>query len=95
MSNHYHLVVRIDAERAAGWDTRELLERWTRLFTGPLLVRRYLSAARSQVDEAELAAVEVLADDYRARAMRRVMATTASESPGFCARFIRATCYGE
>jgi hypothetical protein len=44
-----------------------VLERWTRLFTGPLLVRRYLSAARSQMDEAELAAVEALAADYRAR----------------------------
>ncbi|TDN95748.1 transposase [Halomonas ventosae] len=27
MSNHYHLVVRVDAERAAGWSDDEVLRR--------------------------------------------------------------------
>jgi hypothetical protein len=67
MSNHYHVVLRVDRERALAWDTQEVLERWTRLFSGPLLVRRYLSAQRSQMGEAELAAVEALAEGYRAR----------------------------
>jgi len=35
MSNHYHLRVRIDAERAQGWSREEVLRRWTRLFDGP------------------------------------------------------------
>ena len=40
MSNHYHLVLRVDAERAQGWSNEEALRRWTQLFDGPLLVQR-------------------------------------------------------
>lgn len=61
MSNHYHMVVRVDAERAEGWDDLEVLQRWTRLFTGPLLVHRYLSPARAQMGEAEPAIVRQMA----------------------------------
>lgn len=31
MSNHYHLVVYVDAERARGWDDEEIARRWLRL----------------------------------------------------------------
>ena len=41
MSNHYHVVLRVDADRAAGLTDDEVLARWTRLFTGPMLVQRY------------------------------------------------------
>ena len=34
MSNHYHLVVRIDVERAQGWSNDEVIARWTRIFSG-------------------------------------------------------------
>ena len=34
MSNHYHLVLRVDAERAQGWSNEEALRRWTQLFDG-------------------------------------------------------------
>jgi REP element-mobilizing transposase RayT len=67
MSNHYHVVVRLDRERALGWSVEEVLRRWTALFTGPLLVVRYLSAARAEMAAAETARVEELAEDYRAR----------------------------
>jgi hypothetical protein len=43
MSNHYHIVMRVDVERAKNWSVEEVLERWLRLFSGPLLVQRYLS----------------------------------------------------
>jgi hypothetical protein len=43
MSNHYHLVLRVDAQRARGRSPEEVLRRWTQLFDGPLLVRRFLS----------------------------------------------------
>lgn len=44
MSNHYHLVVRVDAQRVAQWSDDEVLRRWTSLFTGPLPVRQYLES---------------------------------------------------
>ena len=30
MSNHFHVVLRVDAERALRWDRAEVLRRWTR-----------------------------------------------------------------
>ncbi|CAK0782036.1 transposase [Gammaproteobacteria bacterium] len=54
MSNHYHIVVRIDAMRAAEWSIEEILEHWTRLFTGPVIVQRYLSPeTRALMTESE------------------------------------------
>lgn len=44
MSNHYHAVLRIDRGRALGWSTDEVLARWTKLFSGPVLVQRYLTS---------------------------------------------------
>lgn len=43
MSNHYHVVLRVDRSRALGWSDREVAEHWMRLFSGPLLVRRWLN----------------------------------------------------
>ncbi|ALP41832.1 transposase [Aeromonas schubertii] len=37
MSNHYHLVLKVDAEQAHGWSEREVAERWAGLFQWPLL----------------------------------------------------------
>lgn len=45
MSNHYHAVLRVDAARAQALGDDEVLRRWTQLFTGPLLVQRYLGGA--------------------------------------------------
>lgn len=67
MSNHYHVVAHIDAERALGWSVEEVLTRWTQLFSGPLLVQRYLSPLRAQMGEAEIDKVLEVTQTYRSR----------------------------
>lgn len=67
MSNHYHIVVRIDGERAKKWTDEEVLNRWTQLFTGPLFVQRYLSEERTDMDVSQLASVSTWAATYRER----------------------------
>ena len=65
VSNHYHAVLRVD--KALALDDEAVLRRWTQLFTGPLLVQRYLSDARSQMGESECAKVREFAELYRQR----------------------------
>ena len=43
MSNHYHLVVRVDREGASAWSDQEVIERWCKVFRGPLLIQSYLA----------------------------------------------------
>lgn len=38
MSNPYHVVLHVDRDRAAAWSPEEVVERWTQLFKGHLLV---------------------------------------------------------
>lgn len=38
MSNQYHLVVRIDENRAKAWSEAEVMERWSALFHLPVLL---------------------------------------------------------
>jgi REP element-mobilizing transposase RayT len=66
MSNHFHIVVRIDAERLQAQGRDEILDRWTRLFTGPLLVQRYQSRPES-LGPAELQLIDAWVETYRAR----------------------------
>ena len=41
MSNHYHLVLRVDRERAARLTKEEVVQRWTRQFRCPPLIQRW------------------------------------------------------
>lgn len=67
MSNHYHAVLRIDSARAQARSDEQVLQRWTQLFTGPLLVQRYWSPIRAQMGQAELEKVQEMAGTLRAR----------------------------
>jgi len=68
MSNHYHLVIRVDEPQAKSWSDQEVLERWTQLFTGPNYLQTYLyqpsafhASMQPKIDE--------LAQLYRERLM--------------------------
>jgi len=61
MSNHYHVVLRVDAAEATEWTDDEVLRRWTRLFKGPEPVRVYLAGeALSGAESDEVARVAAL-----------------------------------
>jgi len=56
MHNHYHIVVRINADAIKEWSDKEVARRWTQLFSGPLLVQQYLTNADLTVMELECCA---------------------------------------
>jgi hypothetical protein len=43
MSNHYHVILHVDTERADAWREQEVIYRWERLFSLPVIVQRYLA----------------------------------------------------
>jgi len=45
MNNHYHIVVRINADELNQWSDEEVAKRWMQIFSGPLLMQQYLSNA--------------------------------------------------
>lgn len=65
MSNHYHLVVKLDPDTSNDWSDDEVLKRWSRLFKGPLLVQRY--CAGDPLGAAERQTVKDTAAVYRTR----------------------------
>jgi REP element-mobilizing transposase RayT len=65
MSNHYHLVVRVDAKKAASWTAKEIAVRWHLLFRLPVFVERYLNG--DSCDATENHITETLIEIWRAR----------------------------
>ena len=42
MSNHYHIVVKLNSDQARTWSDLEVAKRWTALFKGPILLQNWL-----------------------------------------------------
>ena len=65
MSNHYHIVLRVDQERAKSWDSVEVINRWSEHFSIPVLVSRFLKGECST--SAEVKAVDKIIEEWRSR----------------------------
>jgi REP element-mobilizing transposase RayT len=65
MSNHQHLVVKLTPKRINDWSDREVVDRWTSLFKGPLLIQRYQQGA--VLDTAQQQTVNDIISIYRKR----------------------------
>ncbi|MEX2499346.1 MAG: transposase [Wenzhouxiangellaceae bacterium] len=65
LSNHAHLVVHVDEQTALEWSPLEVAQRWTRLFTGPVLVRAFVAAQK--LTETQQIVVHKHIQDYRKR----------------------------
>ncbi|WP_018232990.1 transposase [Thioalkalivibrio thiocyanodenitrificans] len=94
MSNHYHLVVRLDRERARAWSEQDVMDRWARLFSVPVLVTRYRADETVTAAEAEQARAliaewrERLCDlSWFMRGLNEHLARRANEEDGCKGRF--------
>jgi REP element-mobilizing transposase RayT len=94
MSNHYHVVLKINPDLAASWSVDEVLSRWCRLFSGNPIVQRYLS--NPAMDSAELDKVNEFVELYRSRladlswfmrCLNESIARMANEEDGCTGRF--------
>ena len=65
MSNHYHVVVRVNAKEANDWDDVEVIQRWTQLYAGPEIAHRVLNG--EGLDQAEQAFIETKVAEWRER----------------------------
>mgnify|MGYP001942265137 CR=1 FL=1 len=65
MSNHYHVVLHINTERAKRWSDFEVVERWHQLFNGTVLSQRYLRW--DGLPRAEMIAFQPVIDKWRLR----------------------------
>ncbi|MBQ0753967.1 MAG: transposase [Gammaproteobacteria bacterium] len=94
MSNHYHLVLRIDTETLDALTDHDVALRWTALFSGHALVQRYMAGV--PMDDAEKAAASDMLQEYRARlgdiswfmrCLNEYVARKANEEDGCKGRF--------
>ena len=67
MSNHYHVVLHINAAQAQAWSDHEVIERWHQLFAGHLISQRHLNGKTLSV--AERRALKTMVATWRHRLM--------------------------
>ena len=68
MSNHTHVVLRINKQKADSLSVKDIIKRWHRLYKGILLSQRYINDAESTtLSKAEIETVQCLAEVYRKR----------------------------
>ncbi len=68
MSNHTHVVLRINKQKAYSLGVKDVIRRWHRLYKGMLLSQRYIDPVESTpLCEAEIETVRSLAEIYRKR----------------------------
>jgi hypothetical protein len=65
LSNHYHVVLHVDREKANGWTEREVITQWTQLYKGHLLADCYL--AGDSMTGAERTILSELIEEWRLR----------------------------
>ena len=65
LSNHYHLVVKLNPSQAEHWSETDVLQRWQCLYKGPLLVQRFASG--QALSQAEWLTVSETLEVYRKR----------------------------
>lgn len=65
MNNHYHVVLKIDTNRAKKWSDREVAELWAKIFSTPQYIRCWLK--NGPLCESEIAMTENKINTWRNR----------------------------
>ncbi|PKH02538.1 Mobile element protein [Psychromonas sp. MB-3u-54] len=65
MSNHLHLVVKVDADKANNWTDKDVLVQWHKGFKGTLLTQKFVKD--KDLNELELKTVNQCITEYRHR----------------------------
>ena len=94
MSNHTHVVLRVDEEAAQGWSLQEVVERWHRLFSGTLISQEFLAgksmhkAQRKELErQAEIWRERLVSISWFMRCLNEAIARRANEEDGCTGRF--------
>lgn len=66
MSNHYHVILHINTDRAKTWTDLEVVERWHQLFNGTVLSQKYLKND-VELSKAEMMTFQLTIDEWRSR----------------------------
>ena len=65
MSNHLHLVIKLNPDEAKQWTIEEVLNRWCSLYKGAPIVQRHLKG--DSLNPVERDAVSICAENYKQR----------------------------
>jgi REP element-mobilizing transposase RayT len=65
MSNHYHVVLKIDAATIENWSFDEVVQRWLCIHKGPFLIQKYQKG--DIIGVAEMTVLTRIVDDWRVR----------------------------
>ena len=94
MSNHYHVVLHIDANKAGSWSDKQVVTRWHQLFNGNLLSQRYsrgvvLIQAEQRVLDKDIALWRTRLKDisWFMRVLNEGIARQANQEDGCTGRF--------
>jgi len=67
MSNHLHIVLRIDSATAQGWSSIDVVNQWHKLFNGTLLTQKFSKGG--SIESYELETLNDTIAEYRSRLM--------------------------
>lgn len=94
MSNHTHVVLHVNQEKAASWSTREVVERWHALYSGTPLSQRFLAGSPlSEVEQKQLKSLALLWQErlcsisWYMRCLNEPIARMANAEDGCTGRF--------
>ncbi|RLV61731.1 transposase [Parashewanella curva] len=94
MTNHLHVVLRIDAELVKAWSGEEVITQWHKLFSGSLLSQRFVKGDKLNQWEKKLLEIQVVEYRHRLsdiswfmRALNEPVARMANKEDGCKGRF--------